>query len=222
MQMRAFSGQDPLDVRFQDQRASSESGPRQLLGVLTRPEANIPDVSHLYETNHTLGYVHDICPQSISAAAGAVATVRLLSVLTLSNEKLNAHESKDVVSRALNVYHSVAVLSSEQLLIPNIVLVGRVPPGNGTLALDKSSCPANFRVWPEFHNGVAAGLRLPRASTEKNERTITRTWIKFNRPSPIPEPTGNNNERQTPPPSYAHGGFLMALGLRGYLSALTT
>ena len=39
------------------------------------------------------------------------------------------------------------VLSAEQLLIPNIVLAGRVPPANGSLALDMSSCPANFRVW---------------------------------------------------------------------------
>jgi len=110
------------------------------------------------------------------------------------------------------------VRSAERLLIPNIVLAGRVPPANGTLALDMSSCPANFRVWPEFHNGVAAGLRLPRAGADRNERTITRTWIKFNKP----DSSEATNSGQTPPPSYAHGGFLMALGLRGYLSALTT
>ncbi len=115
------------------------------------------------------------------------------------------------------------IQSAEQLLIPNIVLAGRVPPANGTLALDMSSCPANFRVWPEFHNGVAAGLRLPLASAnKKDERTITRTWIKFNKPAAPPDSaSGNNNAAQTPPPSYAHGGFLMGLGLRGYLSALT-
>ena len=110
------------------------------------------------------------------------------------------------------------VRSAERLLIPNIVLAGRAPPANGTLALDMSSCPANFRVWPEFHNGVAAGLRLPRAGADRNERTITRTWIKFNKP----DSSEATNSGQTPPPSYAHGGFLMALGLRGYLSALTT
>ncbi len=123
--------------------------------------------------------------------------------------------------------HSVP--SAEQLLVPNIVLAGRVPPANGTLALDMASCPANFRVWPEFHNGVAAGLRLPRnrasGAEGQNGRTITRTWIKFNKPVTTAQdsgPGGNNGSGQTPPPSYAHGGFLMALGLRGYLSALTT
>jgi anaphase-promoting complex subunit 1 len=113
------------------------------------------------------------------------------------------------------------VLSAEPLRLPHIVLAGRVPPAHATLALDMSSCPANFRVWPEFHNGVAAGLRLPPASADRHERTITRTWIKFNKPVSVPESSGNNTN-QTPPPNYSHGGFLMALGLRGYLSALTT
>ncbi|KAL7459488.1 hypothetical protein ACHAWC_011170 [Mediolabrus comicus] len=111
------------------------------------------------------------------------------------------------------------MLSSDQLLIPDIVLAGRVPPTNSTLALDMSSCPPNFRIWPEFHNGVSAGLRLPEASCDGG-KTITRTWIKFNRPAQN-NPGSNNNANQNPP-SYAHGGFLMALGLRGHLAALNT
>eukprot|EP00804_Cyclotella_cryptica_P008044 CCRYP_004559-RB/>CCRYP_004559-RB protein AED:0.02 eAED:0.02 QI:71/1/1/1/1/0.83/6/35/2055 len=116
------------------------------------------------------------------------------------------------------------VQSAEQLYIPNIVLAGRVPPTNGTLALDMSSCPPNFRVWPEFHNGVAAGLRLPRVSSLRTrDRTITRTWIKYNKPViPQQQESGSSNSPAPSTPSYAHGGFLMALGLRGYLSALTT
>ena len=115
------------------------------------------------------------------------------------------------------------VPSAEPLLLPHMVLAGRVPPANATLALDTSGCPTNFRVWPEFHNGVAAGLCLPPASADGNERTITRTWIKSNKPATIPEGSGgNNNATQTPIQNYSHGGFLMALGLRGYLSALTT
>ncbi|KAL9180507.1 hypothetical protein ACHAXT_010960 [Thalassiosira profunda] len=117
--------------------------------------------------------------------------------------------------------------AGDALSIPNIVLSGRVPPSNGTLALDMASLPANYRVWPEFHNGVAAGLRLPRARAGRSDRTsITRTWIKFHKPSGAADGTGggsNNAGGQTPPPpSYAHGGFLLALGLRGHLSALTT
>lgn len=115
-------------------------------------------------------------------------------------------------------------LSAEQLVIPEIVLAGRVPPTNGTLALDTSSYPPNFRVWPEFHNGVAAGLRLSSAMGAKNhERTITRTWIKYNKPV-TPQQSDNaagSNSSSQIPPNYAHGGFLMALGLRGHLSVLT-
>jgi len=112
------------------------------------------------------------------------------------------------------------MLSSDQLLIPDIVLAGRVPPANGNLALDMSSCPPNFRIWPEFHNGVAAGLRLPEASSDGG-KIITRTWIKFNKPASQSTSGSNSNTNQNPP-SYAHGGFLMALGLRGHLAALNT
>lgn len=112
------------------------------------------------------------------------------------------------------------VPSAEQLIIPSIVMAGRVPPMNGTLALDMTACPSNFRVWPEFHNGVAAGLRLPHAREDMNDKTITRTWIKFNKPMYVADVAGSSAQKSTP--SYAHGGFLMALGLRGYLSALTT
>ena len=120
----------------------------------------------------------------------------------------------------LGTYHAP---SAEQLVIPSIVMAGRVPPVNGTLALDMTACPTNFRVWPEFHNGVAAGLRLPHATEDTNAKVaLTRTWIKFNNPMYVAEIVGSHNPAQMSTPSYAHGGFLMALGLRGYLSALTT
>lgn len=38
------------------------------------------------------------------------------------------------------------LLSSDQLLIPDIVLAGRIPPTNNNLALDMSRCPPNFRI----------------------------------------------------------------------------
>lgn len=76
-----------------------------------------------------------------------------------------------------------------------------------------SNCGSNFRVWPEFHNGVAAGLRLPAAlQTGGGNRIITRTWIKFNKPVTQQQDSGSNNNNSGPNlPSYAHGGFLMAL-----------
>ncbi|CAM6126515.1 unnamed protein product [Calypogeia fissa] len=54
--------------------------------------------------------------------------------------------------------------------------------------------------WPEFHNGVAAGLRLA-----PGQGKITRTWIVYNKPDE---------------PSHAHAGVLMSLGLHKHLGVL--
>ena len=74
------------------------------------------------------------------------------------------------------------------------------------------------------------GLRLPRASGVKSTE-LARTWIVYNKPftTQSAQP-GNSSDRQNnssqntqeaSQPNYAHGGFLMALGLRGHLSALS-
>ena len=52
-------------------------------------------------------------------------------------------------------------------------------------------------AWPEFHNGVAAGLRLAPGTHQ-----LTRTWVVYNKPAE---------------PSFTHAGMLMALGLTGHL-----
>jgi hypothetical protein len=54
--------------------------------------------------------------------------------------------------------------------------------------------------WPEFHNGVAAALRLSLGQT-----AISRTWIVYNKPESA---------------NYAHAGVLMGLGLQGHLKVL--
>ena len=75
---------------------------------------------------------------------------------------------------------------------------------NAVINLDLSTAPpapaggamAELTAWPEFHNGVAAGLRLAPGAR------LTRTWIAYNSPSE---------------PSFAHAGMLLALGLTGEL-----
>lgn len=92
-------------------------------------------------------------------------------------------------------------------------LLGRTPPGNTTVALDISSPAAEaLNQWPQFHNGVAAGLRLQqrRSDTVLSKRCrrsacVTRTWVVYNRP-------------QTP--TSQHGGLLLALGLQRHLGVL--
>lgn len=57
-------------------------------------------------------------------------------------------------------------------------------------------------MWPEFHNGVAAGLRIVRDMPETDS-----TWIAYNKPP-------DNGDAMA---KHSHAGFLMALGLLGHL-----
>ncbi|KAK9168101.1 hypothetical protein Syun_000241 [Stephania yunnanensis] len=98
---------------------------------------------------------------------------------------------------------TTCTLLTEALVIPKLVLAGRLPSQqNATVNLDP-----NFRniqelkSWSEFHNAVAAGLKLAPLQGK-----ISRTWITYNKPE---EPT------------VTHAGLLFALGLHGHLRVLT-
>ena len=130
----AFSGEPPQDVLFETveagavapvQEGPSSSGPRQLRGWLRAPETNLPSTADLYRTNVSIGYVHDHCPRTLAASAGAVAAVQLLSVLTLSSEgraaadatdATDADADADVVARALRAYEAAKALAPAALL----------------------------------------------------------------------------------------------------------
>jgi anaphase-promoting complex subunit 1 len=129
------------------------------------------------------------------------------------------------VGRGMLTVGNLKPVPAEPLPVPDLCLAGRVPPTNATLALDTSECPADLKVWPEFHNGVAAGLRLPlHAEAGESVSKITRTWIVYNRPSndnhAEPQNNSNPSENNTGKLNHAHGGLLMALGMRGHLTAL--
>lgn len=130
------------------------------------------------------------------------------------------------VGRGMLTFGNLQPVPAEPLPVPALCLSGRVPPTNNTLALDTTSCPVDMSVWPEFHNGVAAGLRLPYYENGDEETVfqITRTWIVYNRATNQASPqqsSANSESTDTPPPTnHAHGGLLMALGLRGHLSTL--
>jgi anaphase-promoting complex subunit 1 len=111
---------------------------------------------------------------------------------------------------------------AEMYPLPELCLKGRVPPTNATMRLDISECAPDMPVWPEFHNGVAAGLRLPlHNEKERPGLGITRTWILYNRPPEKCESDAQGDERPAHvKQAYSHGGFLLALGLRGHLTAL--
>ncbi|GJP44122.1 hypothetical protein CLOM_g3524 [Closterium sp. NIES-68] len=105
------------------------------------------------------------------------------------------------LGRAAFTFATAQPAMTQALSVPKLVLAGRLTAQNdATVGLDGSlGNLSELTTWPEFHNGVAAGL----ASVQPG--TITRAWVVYNRPSEA---------------SCAHGGMLLALGLRGHLRVL--
>lgn len=125
-----------------------------------------------------------------------------------------------------------------QLRVPALPLAGRTPPTNAIVALDVSGYAKELTFWPQFHNGCAAGLRLPARDLSS---VVNRYWIKYHRPSVAEHhakaaarqsASTNAAAAQTPPSpedvkrsleeAYAaHAGLLLGLGLRGHLQCLS-
>jgi anaphase-promoting complex subunit 1 len=99
-------------------------------------------------------------------------------------------------------FGSVPALTREAYAIPKLEFTIRIQPGNVTAGPDQNKIPKECVDWGEFHNGVAAGLRI-----SPNARSVESSWIAFNKPSDL-----------TP----EHAGFLYALGLTGHLKEMLT
>ncbi|XP_076165385.1 anaphase promoting complex subunit 1 isoform X2 [Ptiloglossa arizonensis] len=106
------------------------------------------------------------------------------------------------VARGMFTLRTSIPIITEQLPIPRLCLTGKAPPRGTTVELAHIDVPPNMNLWPLFHNGVAAGLRIhPDASN------IDSTWIVY-------------NKQQQGEFGIEHSGFLMALGLNGHLKNL--
>ncbi|KAJ3344057.1 Anaphase-promoting complex subunit 1 [Gonapodya sp. JEL0774] len=93
-------------------------------------------------------------------------------------------------------------LLSGPFSFPKLVFSVKVAPLNTVEKLDLTPLPVDMLQWPEFHNGVAAGLRIhPECSG------VDASWIIFNRP-------GDCDEK--------HAGLLLALGLNGHLRKMVS
>ncbi|XWS56745.1 hypothetical protein CRYUN_Cryun09bG0111900 [Craigia yunnanensis] len=101
---------------------------------------------------------------------------------------------------------TIYTLLTEAFTVPKLVLAGRLPAQqNATVNLDPSIRNIQeLKSWPEFHNAVAAGLRL--APLQLLRGKVSRTWIVYNKPEE---------------PNVVHAGLLLALGLHGFLRVLT-
>ncbi|XP_058442829.1 anaphase-promoting complex subunit 1 isoform X2 [Malaya genurostris] len=94
--------------------------------------------------------------------------------------------------------------ATQILPIPKLCLTGKEIHRGATIEIQQLEVPPNMNLWPMFHNGVAAGLRICSDTPD-----IDSTWITYNKPKGSAEiPT-------------EHAGFLMALGLNGHLKTLS-
>jgi anaphase-promoting complex subunit 1 len=104
--------------------------------------------------------------------------------------------------RGMLTFATVPALSQESFSIPKMDLSVRLMPYNVLLTTDQHKPHRESSDWSEFHNGVAAGLRITPSS-----QMVANSWIAFNKPTDL-----------TP----QHAGFLMALGLTGHLKEMLT
>ena len=107
------------------------------------------------------------------------------------------------IGRGMFTFGISEPLLTESTVIPPLNLNGRVLDSKTTVTLDTSTLPNDFLSWPEFHNGVAAGLKI---SGSTNTNSITSTWIVYNKSGEL---------------SPSHAGLLLALGMTGLLNSLS-
>jgi anaphase-promoting complex subunit 1 len=99
-------------------------------------------------------------------------------------------------------FGTVPTVTREAYAIPKLEYSVRIQPQNIVVTPELGKIPPECLSWGEFHNGVAAGLRIAPSSNG-----IESSWIAFNKPSEL-----------TP----EHAGFLLGLGLSGHLKEMLT
>ncbi|KAH7911788.1 hypothetical protein BJ138DRAFT_869582 [Hygrophoropsis aurantiaca] len=104
--------------------------------------------------------------------------------------------------RAMFTFGTVQTVTREAYVIPKLEYSVRIQPLNVISAPEAGKIPQDCTNWGEFHNGVAAGLRI-----SPSARGVESSWIAFNKPSEL-----------TP----EHAGFLFGLGLTGHLKEMLT
>lgn len=89
---------------------------------------------------------------------------------------------------------------TERFPVPRMNFDTVVMPLGMTISLDREAVGADLLDWGYFHNGASAGMTIMQSA-----KNVVGSWIVFNRPAAY---------------SAQHGGFLLALGLNGFLKGL--
>ncbi|CAE6438834.1 unnamed protein product [Rhizoctonia solani] len=104
--------------------------------------------------------------------------------------------------RGAYTFGSVPTVMTDVYTIPKIELSVKIYPQNVTVSLEPNRIPPDCKQYAEFHNGVAAALRISPSSG-----SVDSSWIAFNRPNEL---------------TAEHAGFLYGLGLTGHLRSMVT
>ncbi|KAF4611458.1 hypothetical protein D9613_003815 [Agrocybe pediades] len=104
--------------------------------------------------------------------------------------------------RAMFTFGSIPVVTREAYSIPKVEYSVRFQPLNILVTPEPGKLSPESVCWGEFHNGVAAGLRISPSAAG-----VDSSWIAFNKPVEL---------------SPEHAGFLLALGLTGHLKEMMT
>ncbi|KAF8305830.1 hypothetical protein DL93DRAFT_2172426 [Clavulina sp. PMI_390] len=99
--------------------------------------------------------------------------------------------------RAIYTFGSISRLSRDEYYVPPLELQVKFVPQNMTYAPDMTKIQPEAKSWAEFHNGLAAAVKVsPYAAG------IDSSWIAYNKPQDL---------------SAEHAGYLLGLGLTGHL-----
>ncbi|KAL2945094.1 Anaphase-promoting complex subunit 1 [Bienertia sinuspersici] len=176
-------------------------------------ESPIDGMEHLFNSSTQLRYGRDL---RLNEVRRLLCSAKPVAVQTSVNPTASDQELQQAqlwqfaqrttalpVGRGAFTLATSCTLLTEALTVPKLVLAGRLPAQqNATVNLDPNARNLQeLRAWPEFHNAVAAGLRLA-----PFQGRVSRTWIIYNRPEE---------------PDAVHAGLLFALGLHGHLTVLT-
>jgi anaphase-promoting complex subunit 1 len=112
------------------------------------------------------------------------------------------------IGRAVLTFRTANPLPTERFPIPDLCISAKLSPLYSLVEFDATQMPSNFKDWPEFHNGVAAGLRLSEGSAY-----VDSSWITFNQKL-------SDDNHVIFDSKYA--GFIFGLGLNGYLQKMNT
>nr|CAD7457684.1 unnamed protein product [Timema tahoe] len=169
-----------------------------------------PDVSDHEFIEEKEKHLYALCTRTMALPVG-----RYVGTLLLYSPKRNGRASSSwnicVDYRGMFTLRTASPVVTEPLPIPRLCLSGRSAPQGTTVDLSHIDVVPNMNMWPSFHNGVAAGLRIA-----TNASDIDSTWIVFNKPK-VRQLSFHLGTSEVPA---EHAGFLMALGLNGHLHHL--